>query len=206
MGKIAVTGGSGFKDFEKQEVVFLQRHCEDVPPHKVDHKANLLSLKNKDVDTVIGICSVGSLKLDISPGSIVIPNDYINLKNIQTYHDLKAVHTTPSLNEELRQKIITAAKKISITVVESGIYIQTIGPRLETKAEINMIKNYANIVGMTMANEATLAKELGIKYAAICSVDNYANGITKKRLTIEEIKKAQDKNKEKIIRLLEAVL
>ncbi|MBC8501260.1 MAG: MTAP family purine nucleoside phosphorylase [DPANN group archaeon] len=206
MGEIAIIGGSGFKDFEKQGVVFLQRHGKNIPPHKVDHKANLLSLKNKGVDTVIGICSVGSLKLGISPGSIVIPNDYINLKNIQTYHDLKAAHITPALNEELRQKIITAAKKISMTVVESGIYIQTIGPRLETKAEINMIKNYADIVGMTMANEATLAKELGIKYAAICSVDNYANGITKKRLTIEEIKKAQDKNKEKILRLLEAVL
>ncbi|NQU98706.1 MTAP family purine nucleoside phosphorylase [Candidatus Woesearchaeota archaeon] len=205
MGEIAVIGGSGFKDFGKQGAVFLQRHGEGIPPHKIDHKANLLSLKEKGVDKVIGVCSVGSLKLDIPPGSIVIPHDYINLTNMQTYNDLEAVHITPSLDEELRNKIIEAAKK-GISIVNKGVYIQTTGPRLETKAEINMIKNYADIVGMTMANEATLAKELGMKYAAICSVDNFANGLTDEEISIENVNKNQEKNKEKILKLLEAVL
>jgi len=69
-----------------------------------------------------------------------------------------------------------------------------------------MIKNYADVVGMTMANEATLAKELGLKYASICSVDNYANGITEEQVTFEDIKMAQEKNKEKIERLLNKLM
>lgn len=206
MDKIGIIGGSGFKDFIKEDIIFLKRHGEDIPPHKVDHKANILALKEKGVTMVIGICSVGSLKFDIKPGSIVIPHDYINLKNIETYHDLKAVHITPGIDEDVRQKIIDAAKKAGLDVFEKGIYIQTLGPRLETKAEINMIKDYADIVGMTLANEATLAKEQGLKYAAICSIDNYANGLTDEELRNEDIETNKEKNKEKIMKLLEAIL
>ena len=206
MPKIAVIGGSGFSDFNKQGVIFLQRHGKDIPPHKINHKENILLLKKKGAEIIIGINSVGSLKKEIKPGSVIIPDDYINLKDIQTYYDLEVRHITPGLDEEIRKKIIAAADEISLKVVESGIYIQAIGPRLETKAEINMIKNYADVVGMTMANEATLAKELGLKYASICSVDNYANGITEEQVTFEDIKTAQKENKEKIERLLNKLI
>jgi 5'-methylthioadenosine phosphorylase len=217
MNKTAIIGGSGFKNFKKKGVVFLQRHAplnskylakdgKNKPPHKINHKKNMLSLKKRGVNTIIGICSVGSLKLKIKPGSIVVPHDYINIKNIQTYHDLKVKHITPSLDKVLRKKIIDAAQKNHLPIIKKGIYIQTIGPRLETKAEINMIKKFADIVGMTMGTEATLAQELGIKYAAICSVDNYANGIIKKPLSFKTIKKEQAKNRKKIMKLLDAIL
>jgi 5'-methylthioadenosine phosphorylase len=206
MEKTAIIGGSGFKNFKEKGVIFLQRHGKNTPPHKINHKKNILSLKKKGVNTVIGICSVGSLKLNIKPGSIIIPHDYINLKNIQTFFDLEVRHITPGLDNKLRKKIINAAKKSNIETISRGVYMQTIGPRLETKAEINIIKNYADIVGMTMGTEAALAEELGIKYAAICMVDNYANGIAKKPISFKEIKKEQAKNKRKIIELLNAIL
>jgi len=206
MPKIAVIGGSGFKNFNKKGIVFLQRHGEGVPPHKIDNKKNILSLKEQGAEAIVGLSSVGSLKWGIKPGSIVIPHDYINLKNIRTYYDLESVHITPGLDEDLRKDIIDAAEKINLNVVKNGVYIQTIGPRLETKAEVNMIKNYADVVGMTMANEATLAKEQGLRYASICSVDNYAHGITDEEVTYEGIKKDQEKNKEKIERLLSELL
>ncbi|MFC1690644.1 MTAP family purine nucleoside phosphorylase [Nanoarchaeota archaeon] len=206
MPKIAIIGGSGFKDFKKKGVIFLKRHGKNIPPHKINHKKNISYLKKKGVKTIIGINSVGSLKRRIKPGSIVIPHDYINLKNIQTYYDLKAKHITPGLDEDLRGKIIKASKKIKLRTINRSVYIQTLGPRFETKAEINMIKKYADIVGMTLANEATLAKELGLKYACICSVDNYANGITKRKISEKDIKKAQKENKNKVKLLLDAVL
>lgn len=206
MQKIAIIGGSGFKQFKRAGIFFLQRHGKNIPPHKINHKRNILFLKKKGVKNVIGINSVGSLKRNIGPGSIIIPQDYINLKDIQTYYDVKAKHITPGLDNKLRKKIINAAKKAKIKTINKGIYIQTIGPRLETKAEINFIKNFADIVGMTMANEATLAKELGLNYASICSVDNYANGIIKKSLTFLQIKKAQKKNQKKIKRLLKEMI
>ena len=106
MDKIAIIGGSGFKQFSREGVIFLERHGPGIPPHMVDHKKNVSDLKDSGVTAIIGICSVGSLKLNIEPGSIVIPHDYINLFGIQTYHDLKAVHITPGLDGDLRKKII----------------------------------------------------------------------------------------------------
>lgn len=205
MGEIGVIAGSGFEDFKLKEVVFLQRHGKKLPPHKIDHKKNLLSLKNKGVKTIIAFFSVGSLKKNIIPGSIVVPHDYINLLDIQTYHELKSYHVVPGLDEVLRQRIISAAKKINLSVIEEGVYIQTKGPRFETKAEVNMIKEYADIVGMTMANEATLAKELGIKYAAICSVDNFAHGLSKTNPR-KELILYKEENRKRLLKLLKAIL
>lgn len=206
MNKLAIIGGSGFKNFKKKSAIFLQRHGEGTPPHKINHKKNILSLKKKGVNAIIGVCSVGSLKLSIKPGTIVVPHDYINLKNIETFFDFKIKHITPELDNSLRKKIINTAKKNKIKIISKGIYIETIGPRLETKAEINMLKNFGDIIGMTFASEASLAQELNIKYACICIVDNFANGLSKKPISFKTIKKEQAKNKEKIINLLNAII
>ncbi len=85
-------------------------------------------------------------------------------------------------------------KEQGIKVRNGSIYIQTIGPRLETRAEINMLKRFGDIVGMTMASEATLAMEYGMPYASLCSVDNYCNGIVKTPLTMEQIMASVQKN------------
>ena len=61
--------------------------------------------------------------------------------------------------------------------VDGGVYWQTIGPRFETPAEIRMIAPHADLVGMTIASECVIAGELGLEYAAICVVDNLANGL-----------------------------
>ncbi|MCK4429097.1 MAG: MTAP family purine nucleoside phosphorylase [Candidatus Aenigmarchaeota archaeon] len=161
------------------ETIFIPRHGRDknIPPHKINHKANLMALKDLNVENIIGVTSVGSLKEDIKTGSLVIPHDYINLNAPLTYYDNELVHITPGLDEDLRDSIKKAVKDVGIDALEDGIYFQSAGPRLETKAEINLIKNYADIVGMNMASEATLARELELKYANISAVDNYANGI-----------------------------
>jgi 5'-methylthioadenosine phosphorylase len=77
-------------------------------------------------------------------------------------------------------------------VVEKGVYFQTRGPRLETRAEIAMIKNFADCVGMTAGSEATVARELGLRYAVICTMDNYAHGIRNEVVDyVEIVKKAR---------------
>lgn len=188
------------------KVIFLKRHTKlGVPPHKVNHKANIMALKKLNVNNVIGINSVGSLKLKIKPGTIVLPHDYLNLNRILTFFNTRAVHITPNLSEKLRNFIIKIAQTLKIELITQAVYVQTMGPRLETKAEINFFKDYADIVGMTMANEATLAKELNLGYASICSVDNYAHGIAKS-LTMEEIKHNQKVNSKKISKLIEGII
>ena len=82
---------------------------------------------------------------------------------------------------------MAAARDCGINVVNGGVYWQTKGPRFETKAEIRMMSQFADLVGMTMASEAVIAQELGLSYASLCSVDNYANGLGERELTVDEI-------------------
>ena len=221
IGMLGVTGGVGFFEndmfkeaelfeietgfgpsemIELEGILFLPRHGikSKVPPHMINHQANFSILKEKGVTKVIGMNSVGSLRNDIPPPSILIPHDYINFWDIATFHDDRIVHTVPGLDEELRGILLTKAKEYNLEIVNRGIYIQTTGPRLETKAEISMIKNFGDVVGMTMANEATLAKEIGLAYASICSVDNYAHGIGEESLTNDMILANAKVNGEKI--------
>lgn len=179
-----------------EKFAFIPRHGiqSKVPPHKINHPANIFALMEKGITKIIGVNSVGSLKREISPLSILIPHDYICPWNIPTYYDDKIVHIIPGLDEELRQSLLSLARKYGLKVVEKGVYIKTLGPRLETKAEIEMIKNFGDVVGMTMADEATLAKELELSYASICSVDNYAHGIVDKPLASENIVKNSKMN------------
>jgi len=159
--------------------VFSPRHgkATNIPPHRIKYKAIISAFKELGVERIVGATSVGSLKRDITPRSLVVPHDYISLCNIPTIYDDELTHITPGLDEGLRTAILNAAKELNIKLVEKGVYFQTSGPRLETRAEINFMKNYADIVGMNMASEATLAKELGLRYANISTVDNYAHGI-----------------------------
>lgn len=159
--------------------VFIPRHGKEtnIPPHRINYKANLSAFQALGVTNIIGCTSVGSLKRDITPQSVVVPHDYINLCNVPTFYDHELTHITPGLDEGLRTVILNAAKELDIKLVANGVYFQTSGPRLETRAEINFMKNYADIVGMCMASEATLATELGLRYANISTVDNYAHGI-----------------------------
>ncbi len=190
-------------------LALIPRHGKDphrhILPHRVNHAANLATLKMLGVDEIIGINSTGSLKKGIKPGAIVIPDDYILLNGVHTVFDSpdsKPVHITPVLHEGVRQKAIDAARLCGIDIVNSGIYWQTIGPRLETRAEITLMSRFADIVGMTMASEAVIAQELEIPYASICSVDNFAHGIGRQKLTLEGILEHARRNTEAIIRII----
>ena len=192
------------------DVVFIPRHgkTRNIPPHRINYKAYLAAFKDLGVENIIGVTSVGSLKRDIKPRSLVIPHDYISLCSIPSFYDDELVHVTSGLDEQLRTAIIEVATDFDAAVITRGVYFQTPGPRLETRAEIDFIRNYADVIGMNMASEATLAKELGLRYANISSVDNYAHGIIaaegeeEEELDYKQIVEAAAKNREKLELLL----
>ncbi len=188
------------------QMVFILRHGDDpaeyILPHMINHHANLQTLKDLGVTEVIGINSTGSLKKDIRPGMVIIPDDFITLTATPSIHQNKAVHITPSLDESVRRKLITAARDCSLNIVEGGTYWQVTGPRLETRAEIRMMGNFADVVGMTMANEAVIALEMGLPYASACSIDNFGNGLVETPLSMEEIIAGTRKNADMMTRLL----
>lgn len=191
------------------DVVFIPRHgkTRNIPPHGINYKAYLAAFKYLGVESIIGVTSVGSLRRDIKPRSLVVPHDYISLCSIPTFYDDELVHVTSGLDEQLRTAIIEVATDFDAAVITRGVYFQTPGPRLETRAEIDFIKNYADVIGMNMASEATLAKELGLRYANISTVDNYAHGIIaegegEEELDYKQIVEAAAKNREKLELLL----
>jgi len=186
--------------YTKGDIAFIPRHGinNNIPPHKVNHKANVFALKSAGATKIIGACSSGCLKKEIDIPAIAVPDDYMDLKNTHTFFDDKIIHTTPELSEPLRKAIIKAAESLGFKTVNKGAYLETRGPRLETKAEINLFKNFADFIGMTGASEATLAKELKVGYAMILSLDNYGNGLAEEELNFEQIKQRARNNSENI--------
>ena len=178
--------------FEGDRALFLPRHGmnADIPPHKINHLANIAALQKSGVDAVVGVYSTGSLKLDIPPGTLVVPHDYIDFGGYVTFYDDEIGHVVPELDRKLRDRLIRASHGR-----DRGVYVQTRGPRFETKAEIAVLSRYADLVGMTMASEATLCSEIDIPVAAVCAVDNYANGVADQELSYETVTKNAEKNR-----------
>lgn len=175
-----------FGEIGGHDVVFLARHGNGhtIPPHEVNYRANIAALHQEGVTEIAAVATVGSIPANIETGSIVMPHQIIDYtygrKN--TFHDgvelpVRHIDFTHPYNEELRQKWKQAAISAGEPLIEEGIYAAMQGPRLETAAEINRLeRDGATIVGMTGMPEAVLARELGIRYAAICPVANQAAG------------------------------
>ena len=189
-------------------IVFLRRHGSGhrLPPHRLNHRANLWALKELGARAILATASTGSLKRSLRPGTFVVPHDFVALWSVVTFHDEDAAHATPGLDEDLRRRLVTGAKACGASVRDRGVYVQTIGPRLETRAEIAFLATLGDLVGMTMASEATLAAELGIPYACLCSVDNYCNGIGDGPLAAGDILEAQERTKDRLAAILRAAL
>jgi len=172
-------------------VVFISRHGTDpdrhILPHQINHQANMKALADLGVREIVAINSAGSLHRKWKPGTIMIPDDFIMLAGIASIHQTRFAHLTPNLDPGVRQHLVDAALASRANVVDHGVYWQAPGPRLETGAEIRMIARFADLVGMTLASEAVTAQEFGLAYGALCSIDNYGNGLVKTPLTVEQI-------------------
>jgi 5'-methylthioinosine phosphorylase len=168
------------------DVVFLARHGygHTVAPHEVNYRANIWALKEEGVAGVVSVASVGGIRKDLVPGTLMVPDqiiDYTWGRGSTFFEGAKAPVThidfTEPYSTALRQQILDAARACREGLVDGGVYAVTQGPRLETAAEIHRIeRDGADVVGMTGMPEAVLARELGLEYAAIAVVANYAAG------------------------------
>jgi 5'-methylthioadenosine phosphorylase len=193
MSRLAVILGSGTAgavgEVAAGEGVFtLPRHGagDHILPHRLDHAANLRAVEEAGCDRVLAIASVGSLREEIGVGSAVCPDDFIALQMSPSPFDEWRGHMTPGFDRGWRAEVVSAWREAAGELRDGGVYWQTTGPRFETPAEIRMMAPHAEVVGMTVASECVVAGELGIPYAAVCIVDNLANGIGKE-LDVEEL-------------------
>jgi 5'-methylthioadenosine phosphorylase len=192
--------------FCSTDIIFIARHGTDphrhILPHLINHEANLTALKGFGVREILGVHSTGALNRRLKPGMLVVPDDYILPGAGPTVIREKATHIVPVLSADVRRKWLEAARDCNLDCVDGGIYWQTAGPRFETRAEIAMISQFADLVGMTMASEAVIAQELEIPYASLCSVDNFAHGLEEKAFTLEKILWHARHNAEATLRVL----
>lgn len=176
-----------FGHIGRHEVVFLPRHGHGhtIPPHRVNYRANLWALvKAAGAEAIISVASVGGIRADLGPGTIVVPHQILDYTwgRPHTFFDggeAAVVHVdfTEPYDAGLRERLLCAADGCGLDVVGAAVYAATQGPRLETAAEIERLaRDGADIVGMTGMPEAALARELETPYAAVCAVANWAAG------------------------------
>ena len=197
-----------FKKLENNDVFFINRHGENkkIPPHNINYRANIQALKSCNIENIISIFTVGSMKKTILTGDFVIPNDFIDFTKSRclTYFENDRVHIDMNnpFCPSLRKLLIESCKIVDDKKIHNrGVYLTTEGPRLETSSEINLFSNYADIVGMTLVPEIILAREQNMCYAALCVVSNMAAGL-QNELKTDEISKTFIDKKPVIIKLI----
>jgi len=167
-------------------VAFLARHGEghSVAPHRINYRANLAALQMAGARRVVALNTVGGITANCGPGALVCPTQLIDYTwgRISTLgeedgSDVLHVDFGDPYTAGLRGDILAAARRAQVPMVDGGCYGATQGPRLETKAEIARLRrDGCDLVGMTGMPEAGLARELGLDYACIGIVANWAAG------------------------------
>ncbi|GFZ82064.1 methylthioadenosine phosphorylase [Compostibacillus humi] len=230
--KIGIIGGTGFYNLidgmEEQaittnygdvhvyraykgnnEVIFLPRHGKyhDKLAPQVNYRANMKALRMLEVDRVVAVTAVGAINKKFTLGTIAILDQFIDFTTrIRTYGKFSADINNPFC-PEMQKIIIQAAKNIGQKLEKEAKLICVEGPRYETKAEIELFHQWGmDVVGMTTSTEASLARELGICYAAVAHVTNMAAGISDQKLSLKAHKEAGKINNQKLKELITEAL
>ncbi len=237
MPRIAVIGGSGLEGllegsqsvqvetpygspaaisvgaFGREEVAFLPRHGprHDLPPHKVNYRANLFALRQLGVERVIATNAVGAINADYKPGDLVVPDDIIDMtkSRVGTYFDntpVTHIDVSQPYCLELRKILIQSCESIGVKTWGNAILAATEGPRYETPAEVRMLRTLGgDIVGMTGAPEVFLAREQEMCYSTICFISNRAAGMQERLSHREVIEIAQSVSSRMLTAMRKAV-
>jgi 5'-methylthioinosine phosphorylase len=182
-----------------KRIAFLARHGEAhaLPPHKVNYRANLKALKDIGADSILAINTVGGITEQFGPRVLAVPDQLIDytwgrISTLSEEAGTEVLHVdfTEPYSENLRQSLLKACALADVAVVAGGCYAATQGPRLESRAEIaRLMRDGCDVVGMTGMPEAGLARELGLQYASLCVVANWAAGCdpVHAEITLEEV-------------------
>jgi 5'-methylthioadenosine phosphorylase len=197
-----------------RDVVFLPRHGYEhsLAPHQVNYRANLWALKQAGCTGVLSVATVGGIRADAGPGCLLVPDQIIDYTwgRQATYFEgphekVNHIDFTHPYSPALRARLLAAAGACGEAVLEGGVYAATQGPRLETAAEVDRLeRDGADVVGMTGMPEASLAREIGLEYAAITVVVNHAagRGDAAQAIPLERIDAIMDAAMERVRRII----
>jgi len=168
-----------------RRVAFLARHGvgHELPPHRINARANLWALHMLGVTRVIGPCAAGSLAPDVHPGDFVVCDQLVDRTTgrVDTFYEGPDVHHVSFADPycpQLRAVSVAAARAAGITVHPRGTVVVVQGPRFSTRAESRWYRAQGwSVINMTQYPEAYLARELGMCYAAIALITDYDTGL-----------------------------
>ena len=188
---------------EGTRVAFLARHGigHHITPSDVPYQANIYALKSLGVQRIISISACGSLKEELAPGHIVIPDQiYDNThKRVRTFFGeglVAHVSVADPFCEDLSGKLDSAVREAGGVVHRGGSFITIEGPRFSTKAESYAYRAWGmSIIGMTASPEAFLAREAEICYATMAHVTDYdVWHVSEVPVTVEMVIQTLNKN------------
>lgn len=164
------------------EVVFLPRHGRGhkISPTEINYRANIFGMKKIGVDAIFSVSACGSLKEEIKPLDFVVPDQFVDRtreKRSETFFTdgiVAHVALAEPFAPELRKILVDSCQELKLTAHDGGTYLNMEGPQFSTKAESNLYRGWGmDIIGMTNATEAKLAREAEISYATLAAVTDY---------------------------------
>ena len=180
----------------EKPAMFIARHGEDhsVAPHLINYRANIEALRESGATRILAVCTSGSIDPGLLPGMVAVPDQIIDYTwgREHTFHEpggpIPHVDFTDPYSPSWRSEVVDALGEQEVTHRDGGTYAAVQGPRFESAAEIRRFRNDGcTIIGMTGMPEATLAREAGLEYAAVCPIANLAAGLSPDELTAEEV-------------------
>lgn len=178
------------------EYYVLSRHgnSHELAPDMINYRANVMGFKELGVKQVVTFSAVGGINKDYPVGSLVLMDNAIDMTSgrINTFFtegNITHVDLTYPFCHDMRKALQNTADSLGTELKQSGVYVCTNGPRLETSAEINMYKMFgADVVGMTLFPEVILFREAELCYANISLISNTAAGVVADhKLTCDEM-------------------
>ncbi len=183
-------------------MAFLPRHGigHFVPPSEINFRANIYAMKELGVEQIISVSAVGSMKEMLRPGHFSIPHQFIDktTRRVSTFFTTGMVGHVALADPiclATAKVLSSAAKKVNAVVHEGGTYICIEGPQFSTRAESNVYRQWdVDVIGMTNATEAKLAREASICYATLALVTDYDCWKEEEPVTVEAVIEIMHKN------------
>ncbi len=215
--KVATPWGAPSGPVEEGQVggvrtLFLSRHGpgHTIPPHRVNYRANVDALRSLGADAIVTVSSVGSLREELAPGTFVLPNQFVDLTKQRptTFFDGGRVFHVSLADPFCPDLVRTAAatgRELGGPFAEGKTYVCVEGPRFSTRAESKFFRSFADIIGMTLVPEVTLARERALCYACLAMVTDY-DVWAERPVEVKEIIETMHKNADRMHRILATLL
>ncbi|MFY9716432.1 MAG: S-methyl-5'-thioadenosine phosphorylase [Thermoplasmata archaeon] len=193
-------------------VLFLARHGpgHSIPPHRVNYRANVDALATLGAEAIVTVSSVGSLREELAPGTFVLPNQFVDFTKQRptTFYDGGKVYHVSLADPfcpDLTRRAADVGRLLDRPLVEGKTYVCVEGPRFSTRAESAYFRTFADVIGMTLVPEVTLARERALCYLCLAMVTDF-DVWADRPVETREIIETMQRNVDRMGRIIAALL